>query len=249
MGDVAMHVPSPSTEADLESLSTVGLGSITVGQGMFQPGKDKSIGLNWPETPTDTKEWVLITGGSTATGSLAIQFAKLAGYRVLTTCSPRNTEFVKCRGADEVFDYNDPECGVKIRAFTENKLRYAWDTVAHWEVCDAALSTDSSICHYGTILSNQFPRRDEGVKYSFTLMYTMFGEEFYKYGKTFPVDEEDHIFAKRWMELTEKLVREGKLVPHPKKVGKGGLEGILNGIEDLRLEKVRGEKLVYPIAD
>jgi NADPH:quinone reductase-like Zn-dependent oxidoreductase len=187
----------------------------------------------------------LFAGGSTATGSLAIQFMKLAGYKVATTCSPKNFDFVRSRGADEVLDYKDPECGAKIRELTGNKLRYAWDTVGESaKVCEAALGEGEG--RYGTILYNDDFTR-EGVKQTMTLMYTMFGESFRKYDMEFPASEEDWEFAKRWMGLTERLVGEGKVRPHPKRVGSGGLEGILAGLEELKEERVSGEKLVYRI--
>ncbi len=34
---------------------------------------------------------------------------------MVTTCSPRNFDFVKSLGASEAFDYNDPECADKVR--------------------------------------------------------------------------------------------------------------------------------------
>ena len=245
-GDVTMHAPSPSSPASnlsLEDLSTLGLGSITVGQGLFQSGK--GFGLSLPEEGKGNGEWVLICGGSTATGSLAIQIVKLAGYKVVTTCSPRNFEFVKERGANEAFDYKDPECGAKIREVTGGKLRYAWDTVGESaKVCEAALGEGEA--RYGTILYNDDFTK-EGVKQTLTVMYTMFGEAFRKYNMDFPASEEDWEFAKRWMGLTERLVAEGKVRPHPKRAGSGGLEGILAGLEELKKEKVSREKLVYGI--
>jgi alcohol dehydrogenase len=47
----------------------------------------------------------LIHAGAGGVGSVAIQFAKYLGARVITTCSERNAEFVKSLGADEVVDY------------------------------------------------------------------------------------------------------------------------------------------------
>jgi NADPH:quinone reductase-like Zn-dependent oxidoreductase len=57
---------------------------------------------------------LLVYGGSTATGSLAIQYAIHSGCKVITTCSPRNFPFVKSLGVTEAFDYKDPECGKKV---------------------------------------------------------------------------------------------------------------------------------------
>ena len=55
-----------------------------------------------------TGKSVLIWGGSSAVGSNAIQLVKAAGFEVVTTCSPRNFDYVKRLGADKAFDYNSP---------------------------------------------------------------------------------------------------------------------------------------------
>lgn len=241
-GDVTLHVP-PNLE--MEDLCTIPLCAITAGQGIFQPGK--GLGLSLPGEGKGNGDWLLIYGGSTTSGCLGIQFAKLAGYKVIVTCSPRNNELVKSRGADEVFDYNDPEWPAKVRKLTDNKLKNVWDTIYEAEKCAEALSSEDEGCHFSSILWTDDPFPRKGVKESNTLMYTMFGEYFDKYGGEWPASENDWEFAKMWMGLTEKLVGEGKIKVHPKRLEEGGLEGILKGIEELKAGKVRGEKLVYRI--
>ncbi|CAG8950320.1 hypothetical protein HYFRA_00006813 [Hymenoscyphus fraxineus] len=241
-GDLVMRKPE---NLSFEDASTIPLGTVTVAQGLFQKGK--GLGLELPGDGKGNGEWVLIYGGSTATGTLGIQFAKLAGYKVITTCSPRNHELVKSRGADEVFDYNASDAAAKIRELTGNKLKYAWDTVgidASAVFCAEALSSEAG-GHFGTILQNKIPRDD--VKQTGTIMYTIFGETYDKFGIHFPASKEDFEFAKVWTALSEKLVAEGKVKPHPAQVGKGGLEGVLQGLEDLKNGKVSGNKLVYNI--
>jgi NADPH:quinone reductase-like Zn-dependent oxidoreductase len=69
-GDVQMRKPQCLSYAQA---STVALGAITCGQGLYQKG----LGLELPTNPVATKEYVLVYGGGTSVGGLAIQFAKL----------------------------------------------------------------------------------------------------------------------------------------------------------------------------
>ncbi|KAF5855191.1 hypothetical protein ETB97_009745 [Aspergillus alliaceus] len=130
--------------------------------------------------PIKDAQHLLIYGGSTATGTLAIQFAKLSGYRVLTTCSPRSFELVKSLGADAVYDYNDPNTAAEIRKATANKLKYVLDTISlesSAKFCDEALSTKGG--EYTALLT--VPIKRENVNDHWTLGYTAVGEKF-KFG-------------------------------------------------------------------
>jgi NADPH:quinone reductase-like Zn-dependent oxidoreductase len=67
-----MKIPD---DMSFEDASALGVGIVTVGQGMYQ-----SMRLPWPEVGKETagkNGSILIYGGSTATGAYAIQFAKL----------------------------------------------------------------------------------------------------------------------------------------------------------------------------
>ena len=55
-----------------EEAATLGVGISTIGQGLYQ-----SLELPLPNQPAKEPFPLLIYGGSTATGALAIQFAKL----------------------------------------------------------------------------------------------------------------------------------------------------------------------------
>lgn len=75
------------------------------------------LGLPFPTLDsTSTGKSVLIWGGSSIVGCNAIQLAKAAGFRVVTTCSPHNFNFVKSLGADKAFDYNSPSFAEDIAA-------------------------------------------------------------------------------------------------------------------------------------
>ncbi|EXJ87206.1 hypothetical protein A1O3_04165 [Capronia epimyces CBS 606.96] len=241
-GDVQMRIPESLSD---EKAATVSLGAITVGQGLYQ----KSLRLNLPTDPIQTQEYVLIYGGGTATGGLAVQYAKLSGYTVITICGADQFEHLKSLGADYTFDYTDPQTGEKIRTLTENSLKYAWDTIAiesSAQMCADALSTYPGT-RYGTTNAVKMPRDD--VKSTFTVMHTMYGEAFTFGPVEFEASPEDFEFAKLFMGLTEKLLAEGKLKTHPEIVGEGGLAGVIQGLDDLQSGKIHGVKLVYRVAD
>lgn len=244
--DLAMKIPD---NLSFEKAATLSLGISTLGQGLFQKGLKMSL----PGDNNGEGESILIYGGSTATGSLSIQFAKLAGYNILTTCSKKNEGFVRSLGADAVYNYNDSDVGTKIREDTKNGLKLAWDCIGVPQsiaICAAALSSDDTGCRYATTNTNvdKLPDRP-GVKATHVFMYTIFDRAFDKKDAHFPASREDFEFARRVFDLTEKLLWEGKLKTHPETVRPGGLDGVLQGMKDMKDGKVSGQKLVYRMAD
>ncbi|CAK7226759.1 hypothetical protein SEUCBS140593_006350 [Sporothrix eucalyptigena] len=253
-GDIQMRL-SEATEKSIrfEGAATLGLGAITVGQGLFQ----KSLKLELPDpstaaNPPSRDTPVLIYGGSTATGALGIQYARRAGYTVITTCSPANVAYVKSLGADYAVDYHSPDAGQQIREYTGNRLYHAFDTVsvaqsAH--ICADALSTNvqPKTPVYGSLLPVKFPRSD--VQSTYTVMHTVFGKAF-QFGQTeMPASAEDFAFGRKFFALTQALVEKGLIKPHTYRVEFGGLDGIATGLANLQKGAVKAEKLVYRLAD
>ncbi|KAF1961941.1 putative zinc-binding oxidoreductase ToxD [Byssothecium circinans] len=236
-----------------EESATGGVAIVTVGQGLYQ-----EMGLPWPETVVpkegEKKKQILIWGGSSSMGSMAIQFAKLSGFEVLTTCAKSNFDYVKSLGAAAAFDSRSPSAGSEIRAYTNDSLLYAWDTMGEYgaaEGCAAALASSppaGESLHYGTILGNPPPRPD--VIYTKSLGYTAQGEAIeIMLGIKRPAMPEHFEFAKKFLKVAEKLYAEGKIVMHRMDVRDGGLEKISEGVADLRDRKVSGRKVVYRIAE
>jgi len=82
------------------------------------------------------------------------------------------------------------------------------------------------------------------------LAYTAIGEEVGWENSsrgTIPAKSEDYEFAKNFWTLTERLLAHGRLKPHPISKREGGLDGILDGLNDLRDGKNSGVKLVYTL--
>lgn len=70
-----------------------------------------------------------------------------------------------------------------------------------------------------------------------------------KEGPEFEAKREDQEFAARFWKMAGELLAQGKLKVHPPDVRPGGLEGVLEGLDELRQGKVSGKKLVYRVAD
>jgi NADPH:quinone reductase-like Zn-dependent oxidoreductase len=72
-GDLSIHIPP---QMSFEDAATLPVGVGTCGLGMY-----RHLGLPWLTLPLEEKKApgpaVLIYGGSSATGTLAIQYAKL----------------------------------------------------------------------------------------------------------------------------------------------------------------------------
>lgn len=239
-GQIQMFVPE---NISFQEAATLGAGITTVGQTLYQ-----TLKLALPMEPTKKPLSILIYGGSTATGTLAIQFAKLSGYTVVTTCSPHNFDLVKGLGADAVFDYKDPNSADEIRKYTKNNLKLVLDTislVSSVQYCDNAMSTEGG--KYSALLSVKIGR--DNVDSYFTLGYSAIGEECLFGNFRLQAKPEDLEFGEKFAVIAEKLLAEGKIKPHKPKVGKDGLKGILEGLQLMREGKVSGEKLVYNVAE
>ena len=67
----------------------------------------KHLGLDLPKLePTAKNKTLFVWGGSSASGSNAIQLGKAAGYEIVVTASAKNHSYCKSLGANHVFDYN-----------------------------------------------------------------------------------------------------------------------------------------------
>lgn len=239
-GDLQTKIPD---NLSFQEAATLGVGIVTVGQALYQ-----SLKLALPSEPIKDSTPILIYGGSTATGTLAIQFAKLSGYKVLTTCSPHNFDLVTSLGADAVFDYRDPQSAAEIRKLTDNNLKLVFDCIsleASAKYCEAAISTEGG--EYSALLNVKVER--ENVNSRFTLGYTAVGEAF-KFGDIpFPAKPEDKAHAEKFVAIAESLLAQGKVKVHRPRVGKDGLKGVLEGLQLLKEDKVSGEKLVYNVSE
>jgi NADPH:quinone reductase-like Zn-dependent oxidoreductase len=222
-----------------EDAATLGVGISTVAQGLYQ-----ELGLPLPPNKVQEPTSVLIYGASTATGTLAVQYAKLSGCEVYATSSPHNHDLIKKLGADHVFNYKEADIGATIQKASNNKIKHVFDCIGEGtstEICVAAVSSSGG--HVSALLPPPSDISRKDVKVVFTLAYTALGE---KYSDRFPASLTDYEFGSKFWKVSEELINSGKIKTHPVEV-RSGLEGVPQGLQDLKDGKVSGVKLVYKV--
>ncbi|OKL60401.1 hypothetical protein UA08_04449 [Talaromyces atroroseus] len=246
--DLIWKIP-PQTS--FEAASTLGVGVGTVGMALYST---LQLPLPmWPPRPpptSETPEYVLVYGGGTATGGLAIQMIRMSGMIPITTCAPHNFDRVKSLGSAMAFDYNTPSCGVDIRTYTKGTLKFAFDCISYTEsmkICYNAMGNRGgkyiALDHFPT---RAHTRRD--IHPDWMLLFTIFNspinwkEPYYREAR--PQDRE---FGEKWFRLTQELLDAGAIVPPQHERSIGGLLGVIDGIDMVRKGRHNGVKLVYQI--
>ncbi|KAH8819904.1 alcohol dehydrogenase-like protein [Xylogone sp. PMI_703] len=212
---------------------------------------------NPPLRNEDLTKVVLVYGGSTACGTMALQMLRLAGYIPITTCSPRNASLVRSYGAVATFDYNTPSCADDIRKYTRSALGLVLDCIS---------TAQSAVLCYGAlgraggryVALERFPdsvaASRRAVKSSWVMGPVMFGRPLQLGdGYSQPADPTARAFARTWYPLAEELLNAHSLKSHPVRVFESGSEGgwptrVVRGLDDLRDGSISGEKLVVTVS-
>lgn len=110
--DAALAAALPDT-LPFEEAAVLPLAVSTAAAGLFE---SEQLGLDYSglANPAPRDEIVVVWGGATAVGGNAIQLARAAGYRVITTASAHNHDRMSKLGAEAAFDYHDPEAVERI---------------------------------------------------------------------------------------------------------------------------------------
>jgi len=140
-----------------------------------------------------------------------------------------------------------------VFATTQTTLTHVLDCISldpSVSICTSALST-SSPSIYACILPITLPATvsPDLVQVRPSVAFTALGENFrLGTGPEFHASATDFQFAVKVFEVSERLLREGKLEVHPPSVRPGGLQAVLGGLQEMRAGRVSGEKLVYRVS-
>jgi NADPH:quinone reductase-like Zn-dependent oxidoreductase len=197
------------------------------------------VGLDKPDFDapalSGSKGKVLVYGGSSSLGSLAVQYAAQAGYSVVTTTSPRNKALVNKFGATKVIDHTQGRDSLVKELVAAGPYDVVLDSIS---LADTVSVTSSVLHGQGggklyAVGGAQGPEPlPEGVS---------------KENKSWPtvLREEKNAGLLAWAYNTylPQALEKGKLVGLPLEEIPGGLEGINTALEKLA-KGVSGVKLV-----
>lgn len=194
---------------------------------------------------------VLVSGGASYTGTAAIQLLKLAGFNVIATCAARSFDLVKSFGASEVFDYASPTVTSDIRTYTRNSLRLIIDCITTPDtttLCYAAMGRAGGRYVALDPFSDTVAETRGVVRPSWVFGVEPLGGEIAwpaPHGR--PANSDAQNFLEIWNPTMAGIVKRGLVRFHPQLIRDGGLEGALQGLDDLRSKRVAGKKLIYTI--
>ncbi|KAJ5443590.1 alcohol dehydrogenase GroES-like domain-containing protein [Penicillium daleae] len=240
--DISCHIPE---DFSFTQACSIGLSMATAGLAIFQaPGLELSLHGGKGEA-------VLVSGGATATGTMATQLLRMAGYTPIVTCSPANNALCQSYGAAACFDYHSPACGADIRVQTDDSLRYVLDCVTDtttMKMCYEAIgSSGGSYIALETIATTvKYTRRD--VRADWFLADAIMGNGVQMagtYGRA--PSPELRRFGKQLFALAENWLHDGSIRHHPLEIQDGGLANMPQALNDMKLGKVHAKKLVVPI--
>lgn len=241
-GDLAWRIPD---SVPFATAAVYGVSAVSAMQAL-----NLILGLPWPdEQPVSAGKEIFIYGGSTSASLFAIQIAKMAGLRVITTCSPHSNDLVKSYGADEIYNYKDKSSVQKIKT-THPDLALAFDGFGGEGSNDFCCNVVANKSGKVVSLDPTAKSTVKNVKLETMIMYTVFGRAFQlvpPIGPKFPVKAEDRAGLARLYSMLPELVGDRRLKAPPIKFGGTGFDKIEEGLELLRSGKVSGQKLVLEL--
>ncbi|OBT52390.1 hypothetical protein VE04_07577 [Pseudogymnoascus sp. 24MN13] len=249
--ELLLKIPDTMT---FEESSTLGIGLATAGLALFRELEipvsiEDLIDRAGPDSDvTSNAAWVLVSGGSTATGTRAIQLLKLAGLRPIATCSPSNFALVLGFGAEKAFNYRSPDCAKEIRAYTRNGLAYALDCVSE---SDSAQLCYGAIGRAGGRYCGVEPVRQAvaatrpTVRASWLMVLTMFGGRVALDGEyAREASAADRTLSAKIFAATQTLLDNGRIKSHPIRVLADSWAGVIQGVDIIRTGAVQAVQRV-----
>ncbi|KAH6913541.1 chaperonin 10-like protein [Coprinopsis sp. MPI-PUGE-AT-0042] len=174
---------------------------------------------------------LVVLGGATSVGQYVVQLARLSGFSpIITTASPQHEEYLKSLGATHVLDRSlDPGAvQTAIADLTSAPIKTIYDTVS---------SPDTQKTAFGLLA----PGGQMGITTQKFVDSTDEKKVIGVFGVKAPHTQK---LLEAMYDKLEGWLQEGAIKPNRVEVIPGGLNGIVEGLQRLKDNKVSGSKLV-----
>ena len=186
--------------------------------------------------PTHQGKKVLIYGGSSSCGGLAIKYAVSAGYTVVTTSSPKNKDFVSFLGPAHIIDHTLTAGEIVAELQAQGPYNAIFDTIGVATVTDIMSEYLSSIGggEYNTLIppmgNKPLPANVE--------------RKFAPYNWAFAEEQNKEISKWLFEDYLPRGLESGLIVPTRQHVVGGGLGRVQEVLDLMLAGGVSGHKLV-----
>lgn len=231
------HLPE---SLSYEEAATLPLAALTAAVGLYEK---RNLALPEPWAPAEEEIPLVVYGGASAVGAYAIQLAKKSNIHPIIAVAGKGIPFVeklldKSKG-DAVIDYREGDeaviSGIR-KALNRKKLFHAYD----------AISEHNSYVNLGRVLESKgrlglvlpFAKPEDIPEYVQRCQISV--------GDVHKDEYKDFGFV-HWQNIARGLV-EGWFKPHPYEVIPGGLDGVQQGLQNLKDGKASAVKYVFKIA-
>ncbi|KAF1916460.1 zinc-binding oxidoreductase-like protein ToxD [Ampelomyces quisqualis] len=229
------HIPK---SLSFEEASTIPLAAMTAAIGLHQ-----RLGLPDPWTPAKEPIPLVVYGGAAAVGAYVIQIAQLANIHPIIAVAGRGEKFVeglidRSKG-DTIVDYRKGDeavvKGIKD-ALKGAELHYAYDATSEHNSYTNIVQVLEPTGHLTLVLPI---KNHEGIPDTVQQTTTSVGE----------AHKGDKDFAYIYFRYLARGLAEGFFKPHPHEVIPGGLDGVEEGLRNLKEGKASGVKYVFRIGE
>ena len=220
-----------------ESATVLPLAISTAAMGLY--GKE-ALGLPFPEVePKKTSnKTVIVVGGASSVGTVAVQLCAASGLNIISTSSPKNHNYVKSLGASEVLDSSDPDLASSLASkVPKGQFAGIYDAIATPDTFKVTYAVIEKLG--GGSLTYVLEAPEDLKKPDNLKAYHIFGAAIHL--KT------PEIVDAVWQSFLPPALETGtiKALPEPLVVGKG-LEAIQKGL-DRQKEGVSAQKVVISL--
>ncbi|KAJ4417397.1 transport protein particle 22 kDa subunit [Gnomoniopsis sp. IMI 355080] len=243
-----LRVPDSVSDTQAAAIGAIGWG--TAALALSDPEALNLPGL--PSKPAEKPLPVLVYGGATATGIIAIQMLKYSGYLPIAVCSAKSAPAVMKYGAVGTASYTSSNCAEDVKKLANGlPIKYALDCITDAEsvaTCFAVLARlGARYAGLEAIPDAWITRKSvkvkivmgfEGQNYDVDLGHPLYSRK---------ANPHLHRVAAMWATELQPLLDGSQLTTQKLREIEGGFEGMIRALEMLHSGEVKGEKLVIRV--